>query len=120
MNMLPRGAVGQLYVSGLQISNCYLDNLLSQRSFVENKFENNVAGFQKMYATGDLAQYLSDGTIAFHGRIDNQIKLRGFRINPSDLEFAIRNIKGIDDVYVAANNLNNINALIAYVVINKN
>lgn len=83
--MVPIGVVGNLCVSGACLARGYagLRHLTADR-FVPNPYS-NIPG-DRMFHTGDLARFRSDGTLEIVGRKDHQIKLRGFRIDPADIE----------------------------------
>ncbi|UKO95756.1 non-ribosomal peptide synthetase [Nostoc sp. UHCC 0870] len=79
---VPIGVPGELYVSGDGLSHGYLNRPdLTEQKFVPNPFDNS-----KLYKTGDLAKYLSDGNIEFLGRIDDLVKVRGFRVELGEVE----------------------------------
>lgn len=78
---VPVGRPGELYVAGTQLALGYLgDPDKTARAFPA------VAGFGRMYRTGDLCSWHSDGVLRFHGRVDNQVKLRGHRIELEEIE----------------------------------
>ncbi|WP_336948335.1 amino acid adenylation domain-containing protein [Serratia nevei] len=79
------GAVGELHIGGVGVALGYLNRpeLTAQR-FLSDPF--NPVGGGRMYRTGDLARYLPDGSLEYQGRCDQQIKLRGFRIEPGEIE----------------------------------
>ena len=96
MNRLPLGAVGELLVSGPQVSRGYLN--LPEKT-AETFIDWNGL---RCYRTGDVVRYLPDGNIQFVGRSDGQVKIRGFRIELKEVEAVIREFKGIQDATVQA------------------
>ena len=91
-NPLPVGLVGEIAVGGAQVGQGYLNRTKETRkSFVCDPFcsvENRSNGWTRMFKTGDLGRFLPDGQLEFHGRIqgDTQLKLRGLRIDLSEIE----------------------------------
>ncbi|HET7177530.1 MAG TPA: amino acid adenylation domain-containing protein, partial [Solirubrobacterales bacterium] len=82
---VPRGAVGDLYVGGRGLSRGYLGRPdLTAACFIPDPFGTVPGG--RLYATGDRVRQLADGSLEFLGRADQQIKLRGFRIEPAEVE----------------------------------
>jgi len=97
LNILPVGSPGDLYVSGAGLARGYLNNpLLTSEKFINNPFIKE----GKMYKTGDIAKWTEDGDIIYLGRADNQVKLRGLRIELEEIEYYISTIDGIKDVVV--------------------
>ncbi|TYA74716.1 non-ribosomal peptide synthetase [Seonamhaeicola marinus] len=85
LNQIPIGLVGELYIAGKQVAKGYLNNeALTAERFIDNPFSKVKSS--KMYKTGDLARYREDGVIEYHGRTDNQVKLRGLRIELGEIE----------------------------------
>ncbi|KXH83235.1 non-ribosomal peptide synthetase family protein [Chryseobacterium kwangjuense] len=81
--LLPVGAVGDLYIGGNLLAEGYLNNEeLTASRFIESPFREK----EKLYWTGDLARWKADGEIEFLGRKDNQVKIRGFRIELGEIE----------------------------------
>nr|BFF38239.1 surfactin non-ribosomal peptide synthetase SrfAA [Tenacibaculum mesophilum] len=98
-NLLPRGVVGELYIGGKGVSTGYVNKEeLSELKFVSNPFRKG----EKMYRTGDLGRWLSDGTIEFIGRADSQIKLRGYRIEIGEIVSHVESHEGIEQGVVVA------------------
>ncbi|MFA0964356.1 amino acid adenylation domain-containing protein [Roseivirga sp. BDSF3-8] len=84
-SLLPAGVAGELCIAGEGLAEGYLDNPeLTAAKFVDNPFAEG-----KMYRTGDLAMWQPDGTILFKGRTDEQLKIRGFRVEPGEIAGAL-------------------------------
>ena len=83
---VPIGLPGELYIGGLGLARGYQNRPdLTAERFLPNPFTNSEEG-ERMYKSGDLAKFLPDGRIEFLGRIDNQVKFRGFRIELEEIE----------------------------------
>lgn len=116
LQQLPIGIPGELLISGLGLARGYLHRQdLTKEKFITHNFDQ----FQtvRLYKTGDLARYLPDGNIEFLGRIDNQIKLRGFRIEIGEIEAVLAENSDIKShaVIVREDQPNN-KQLVAYIV----
>lgn len=85
---VPVGIPGQLFVGGVGVGRGYLHNPEHTAAvFLPDPFSSEAG--ERLYQTGDLARYLTDGTIEFMGRIDSQVKLRGYRIELAEIEVAL-------------------------------
>jgi len=109
-NLLPVGVSGALYLGGKGLSLGYLNRLdLTQERFIENPF-----GMGRLYKTGDLARWNPDGTLAYLGRDDYQIKLRGYRIELGEIESQLENIESVSRALVIAHGSEENKRLIGY------
>ncbi|OBP13477.1 hypothetical protein A5320_18175 [Rheinheimera sp. SA_1] len=113
--LVPTGAVGELYVGGRQLARGYLGQPgLTARQFVPNPFASEPG--QRLYATGDLVRQQADGSLLFVGRLDQQVKIRGFRIELAEIEQQLRCQPTVNDCVVITLQFNGQPLLVAYVV----
>jgi len=97
LNPKPTGAIGELYVSGEGLAKGYLkDDELTKHRFIMNPFIDG----RLMYRTGDLAYFNYDNEIVYIGRIDEQLKINGYRIEPQEIRSHLLNYPGVQDVVV--------------------
>jgi amino acid adenylation domain-containing protein len=119
------GVPGEICVSGIGVGLGYWNMPdKTAQSFVDNPFSEafSVHG-ERIYRTGDLGRWSSNGELEFMGRIDNQVKVRGFRVELGEIEASLANIEGVGDVavlvYQGENGENGENRLAAYLVLNQ-
>jgi amino acid adenylation domain-containing protein len=79
------GEVGELYIGGIQVARGYLH----RPKLTADRFVDDPSGGGRLFKTGDLAYWNHDGTVQFVGRADNQVKLRGFRVELDEIKLAI-------------------------------
>ncbi|NES70643.1 MAG: AMP-binding protein, partial [Okeania sp. SIO2D1] len=114
---VPVGVPGELYIGGVCLANGYLRRReLTTEKFIPNPFENSRA--TKLYKTGDLCRYLADGNIEILGRLDHQVKVRGYRIETGEIEASLTQHPIVKETVVVAteDNLGN-KRLVAYLVL---
>jgi amino acid adenylation domain-containing protein len=116
LRQVPVGAIGELYIGGVGVADGYLERpALTADRFVPDPYGASPGG--RIYRTGDLVRLRLDGALEYHGRIDHQIKLRGIRIEPGEIERAVLELPGIDRcVVVARPGAGGADVLVAYVV----
>ncbi|NEO15575.1 MULTISPECIES: amino acid adenylation domain-containing protein, partial [unclassified Moorena] len=127
---VPIGVSGEIYIGSVGLARGYLnrEDLTNQR-FIPNPFDNSkvnppltplLKGSQKsklLYKTGDLGRYLGDGNIEFIGRIDHQVKVRGYRIETGEIEATLTQHPSVKQTVVVAREDNSVSQrLVAYIV----
>ena len=117
MRKVAPGAIGEIYVGGRGLALGYLnDPILTAQKFVTNPFGDSVDA--KLYRTGDLGSFLSDGQIAFHGRADEQVKINGFRVELNEVASALRRHPAMRETVVSVReNESGEKQLVAYIVL---
>jgi nonribosomal peptide synthetase DhbF len=94
------GEVGEICIGGAGLSRGYVNDLqLTRQYFIE--LHSAAGQSTRVYRTGDLGRWNDQGNLEFHGRIDHQVKINGFRIEVQEIERAIRRLPGVSDVAVA-------------------
>jgi len=116
LGLAPIGVSGEIYIAGTGLARGYLGKpALTAERFIPNRFGGKEG--ERLYRTGDLGRYLSDGTGEFIGRADEQIKVRGYRIEPGEVEVVLNEHRGVKQgVVVAKNDGGGGKQLVAYVV----
>ncbi len=93
---VPVGAIGEIWIAGAQVSDGYLDVDDNCNKFIDNLFDDN-PNFTHVFCTGDFGRWREDGNLEFYGRRDNLVKIRGYRVEITELESALKQIDGITD-----------------------
>jgi acyl carrier protein len=111
---VPIGVSGQIHIGGEGLARGYLNHAdLTAESFIPHPFSD--APGARAYRTGDLGRYRSDGSIEFLGRVDHQVKIRGVRIEPGEIESVLRRHPAVRDSVVLHDDSPDDNRLVAYV-----
>lgn len=115
LNLLPDGEVGELCISGINVTYGYLNRPeLTTEKFVDWQHEGQTI---RIYRSGDLCRFLSDGNIEYLGRKDTQVKIRGNRVEIGEIEVLINQLDGIQQSVVIAREDNpGDKRLVAYMV----
>ncbi|MBD2234788.1 non-ribosomal peptide synthetase [Phormidium tenue] len=125
MNPVPAGVVGEIYLGGNGLAKGYLNRPdltaekfidCSSSSWPQDWIRENINEF--LYKTGDRALYHPDGNLEFLGRADNQIKIRGFRVELSEIELTIAQHSSVQAVIVVVREIDQDRQLVAYIVLN--
>ncbi|MGA8165447.1 MAG: condensation domain-containing protein, partial [Waddliaceae bacterium] len=110
---LPVGAVGELYIGGVQLAREYINQpKLTAEKFVIGPFHSQ----QRLYKTGDLVKWMPDGNIAYLGRNDNQVKMRGYRIELDEIGAVLSNHYEVNQAVVEVKEYGGSQHLVAYCV----
>jgi non-ribosomal peptide synthetase-like protein len=118
-NLVPNGVPGELCIAGKGLATGYLkQEELTLQKFIQPKLKINPDFPNRIYRTGDLARFNEKGQIEFLGRIDSQVKLRGYRIELSEIESQLMLFENIKNAVVAVKeDTFKVQRLIAYVLL---
>ena len=99
---VPPGALGELWVAGIQVAGGYLNRPeKTKEAFVPNPFSQE-REYETAYRTGDMARYRLDGNIEFIGRRDGLVKIRGFRVELAEVEGVVHDFPAVKNAAVVA------------------
>ncbi|HYV13246.1 MAG TPA: non-ribosomal peptide synthetase, partial [Pyrinomonadaceae bacterium] len=120
MRAVPVGARGEIYIGGDGLARGYVGRAdQTAEQFVPDPY--STVGGERLFASGDIGRYRPDGRIEFLGRRDGQVRIRGFRVEPGEIETVLRQYSGVADaVVIARQSALGEETLIAYIVKEKN
>ncbi|HEX7335226.1 MAG TPA: amino acid adenylation domain-containing protein [Pyrinomonadaceae bacterium] len=115
LNPVPAGVPGELYLGGAGLARGYLNQGgLTAERFIPHPHSSEPGA--RLYKTGDRARWLTNGVLEFMGRFDNQVKLRGYRIEPGEIETVLADCAGVRECVVVVRDDSGEKRLVAYVV----
>ncbi len=117
LHPVPAGAIGEIYIGGAGVGRGYRNHAeLTAEKFIPDPFTPG----GRLYQTGDLGRELADGQIVFMGRTDDQLKVRGYRIEPNEISGVLnRHPQVRNSIVVAQEDLSGDKRLVAYVVLDQ-
>ena len=116
LQLMPVGTIGELYIGGSGVARGYAGQPeLTAERFIPDPF--SVTPGARLYRTGDWVRYLPDdsGNLQYFGRVDRQMKIRGYRVEPGEIEDAIRQHPAVNEVTVLSDRVAGQQRLVAYI-----
>lgn len=111
LSPVPNGVVGEIYIGGSGVAYGYLNRPeLTEERFIKDPFGKK----GKLYKTGDRGQWNEHGQLLFHGRVDKQLKINGFRIEPGEIEYALLKHEAVNQTVILTSDSKNNLKLIAF------
>lgn len=115
MENCPDWVSGNLYIAGTGVAQGYLND--EERT--KEKFIIWETTGERLYSTGDMGRYWEDGNIEFLGRVDNQVKIAGYRVEMGEIETILQTVTGIKSAIVVKKKLHNVDTMIAFYIENE-
>ncbi|MDP2631847.1 MAG: amino acid adenylation domain-containing protein [Candidatus Uhrbacteria bacterium] len=115
MQLCPKGVIGEICIGGIAVAKGYIGNeQLTAELFLPNRFMNQDGSC--LYRTGDYGRWRNDNLLEFHGRRDNQVKVRGQRLELGEVENRLKEMPGVMDAAVIADKSPSGTRLLGYIV----
>jgi amino acid adenylation domain-containing protein len=115
MELVSRGMKGELYIGGAGVGRGYMNSPeLTAERFVPDPFAQVPGG--RLYRTGDVVRWRVNGQLEYQGRIDEQVKVRGYRVEPGEIAITLEQQSDVADAVVVARDEDGEKRLVAYVV----
>lgn len=112
LRQVPAGSRGELFIGGVGVGGGYWNNpALTEERYLPDPFHQG----EKMYRSGDMVRQLPDGTICFLGRTDDQLKIRGYRVEIGEIESLLKELPGVKDAAVKFWRSERTNSLLSYI-----
>ena len=122
--MVPRGIPGEIYIGGRGITKGYINRKdLTNEKFINHDFEQQFPSL--LYRSGDLGKMRMDGVLEFLGRADHQIKIRGFRVELTEIQNVLQSISDFEEIVVVAlkhegqSESNRVKSIVAFYISNE-
>jgi amino acid adenylation domain-containing protein len=116
LHLVPQGVKGELFIGGIGVGRGYWNRPdLTTERFLPDPFWPGC----RMYRTGDIGRQLSDGTICFLGRSDNQVKIRSYRVELGEIETILHGFPGVKDAVVILSHQDGLDKLVAYITMSE-
>ncbi len=117
LKLVPPGVVGELYVSGIALARGYLnDEELTEEKFIPNFLITDDSNHNKMYKTGDYVRWNENGLLEYIGRMDDQVKVRGVRIELNEINSAITSQPSVTQCVTILEEMRNRKVIISFIV----
>ncbi|MEO5563014.1 MAG: amino acid adenylation domain-containing protein [Chitinophagaceae bacterium] len=116
-SLAPVGVSGEIYIGGIQVARGYLNrDELTVEKFIKDPFRDEQGA--KLYRTGDIGRWLPDGNVEYLGRMDDQLKIRGYRVEPGEIESVVQQSGMVKQcVVISDKDKTDTNRLIGYVTV---